>query len=73
MTEPNTSNEVSKKEIYVYTETIDLWDNKETIYTDKTGAFSIAAHSGARYIMVMVIMDANTILVFPIKIGQAKN
>ena len=51
----------------MYTKVVDLWDDKETIYTDQTGAFPVTAHSGARYVMVMVTIDANTILVSPMK------
>ena len=46
---------------------MDLWDDKQTIYTDQTGAFPVTAQSGARYVMVMVTIDANTILVTPMK------
>ena len=42
---------------------MDLWDDKETIYTDQTGAFLVTAQSGARYVMIMVTIYANTILV----------
>ena len=65
--EPDTSNEIGKKEGDVYAKVVDLWDPKETIYTDQTGAFPVTAKSGARYIMVMVIIDGNTILVSTIK------
>ena len=64
---PNSSSEIGKKEQDVYAKVVDLWDPKETIYTDQTGAFPTTAQSGARYIMVMVTIDANTILVCPIK------
>ena len=40
---------------------------KKNIYTDQTGAFPVTAQSGARYIMVMGTIDANAILVYPIK------
>ena len=65
--EPDTSSEVGKKEGDIYAKVVDLWDPKETIYTDKTGAFPVTAKSGARYIMVMVTTDGNTILVATIK------
>ena len=64
---PNSSSGIGKKEKDVYATVVDLWDPTETIYTDQTGAFPTTAHSGARYIMVMVTIDANTILVCPIK------
>ena len=51
----------------MYAKVVDLWDPKETIYTDQTGAFPITAQSGARYIMVMVTIESNTILMCSIK------
>ena len=51
----------------MYAKVVDLWDPKETIYTNQTGAFPVTAQSGARYIMVMVTIDGNTILVSSIK------
>ena len=65
--EPSTSSEIGKKERDVYIKIVDLWNPKETIYTDQTGAFPITAQSGARYVMVMVTIDANAILLCPIK------
>ena len=65
--ELDTSRDVGKKEGDVYAKVVDLWDPKETIYTDQTGAFPVIAKSGARYIMVMVTIDGNTILVSTIK------
>ena len=56
-----------RKGIYLYIKVVDLWDPKETIYTDQTGAFPITAQSGARYVMVMVTIDANAVLLCPIK------
>ena len=46
--EPDTSNEIGKKERDVYAKVVDLWDPKKTIYTDQTGAFPVTAKSGAR-------------------------
>ena len=40
---------------------------KETIYTDQTGAFPITAQSRTRYVMAMITIDANAILLCPIK------
>ena len=51
----------------MYVKVVDLWNPKETTYTDQTGAFPTTAQSGARYVMVMVTIDANTILLCPIK------
>ena len=65
--EPDASSEIGKKERDVYIKAIDLWNPKETIYTDQTGAFPIMAQSGARYVMVMVTIDANAMLICPIK------
>ena len=44
-----------------------MWNPKENIYTDQTGAFPITVQSGARYVMVMVTINANAILLCPIK------
>ena len=65
--EPDAKEEIGKKERDVYAKVVDLWNPKETIYTDQTGAFPVTAQSGARYVMVMVTIDANAILVCPIK------
>ena len=51
----------------MYIKVVDLWDPKETLYTDQTGAFPITTQSEARYVIVMVTTDANAILVCPIK------
>ena len=51
----------------MYAKVTDLWDPKETIYTNQTGPFPVTAQSGARYNMVMVTIDGNTILVSTIK------
>ena len=51
----------------MYIKVVDLWDPKETLYTDQTGAFPITTQSEARYVIVMVTTDANAILVYPIK------
>ena len=37
--EPDTISEVGKKEGDIYAKVVDLWDPKETIYTDQTGVF----------------------------------
>ena len=73
MQEPDSSKEIGKKERDVYAKVVDLWDPKETIYSDQTGAFPVTAQSGARYIMVMVTIDGNTVLVYPIKTDQTKS
>ena len=52
--------EIVKKEREVYSKIVDLWDTKGTIYTDKTGNFPVKARSGARYIMIMDVIDSNT-------------
>ena len=61
--EPDTSNNIGKEERDVYTKVVDLWDPKETIYTDQTGDFPVTAQSGARYIMVMATINNSTIIV----------
>ena len=53
-----------KKEKDVY---IKVYDAKETIYSDQTGAFPTRSRSGNKYIMVMVDIDSNAILVEPMK------
>ena len=53
-----------KKEKDVY---IKVYDPKETIYSDQTGAFPTRSRSGNKYIMVMVDIDSNAILVEPMK------
>ena len=65
--EPNASSEIGKKERYVYIKVVDPWDPKETIYTDQTGAFPATAQSEARYVMTMATIDANALLLCPIK------
>jgi len=72
--EPDASSAVGKKERDIYIKVVDLWNPKETIYTDQTGAFPVTAQSGARYVMVMVTIDANAVLLCPIKkTGLTKN
>jgi hypothetical protein len=51
----------------VYSKIVDLWDIKGTIYTDQTGKFPTKARSGARYIMIMVAIDSNTVLAATLK------
>ena len=51
----------------MYSEIVDLWDIKGTIYTDQTGKFPTKARSGARYIMIMVAIDSNTVLAATLK------
>ena len=63
----DTKSEVGKKERDIYTKVIDLWDQKETIYTDQTGNLPVQSRSGNRFIMVMVAIDSNAILVTPVK------
>ena len=60
--EPNASSEIGKKERDMYIKVADLWNPKETIYTDQTRDFPVTAQSGARYVMVMVTIDASAIL-----------
>ena len=52
--EPDASSEIGKKESDVYIKVVDLWNPKEIIYTDQTGAFPITVQNGARYVMVVV-------------------
>ena len=40
---------------------------KGIIYTDQTGKVPIKARSGARYIMIMVAIDSNTVLAVTLK------
>ena len=44
-----------------------VYDAKDTIYSDQTGAFPTRSRSGNKYIMVMVEIDSNAILVEPMK------
>ena len=67
MEEVDTTTTKNKKERNVYTKIVDMWDTKGTIYTGQTGPFPVRAQSGSRYVMVMVVIDSNTILVAPIK------
>ena len=71
--ELDASSEIGKKERDVYIRVVDLWDPKETIYTDQTGAFPVTDQSWARYVMVMVTIDTNAILLCPIKTGLTKS
>ena len=64
---PNASSEIGKKERDVYMKFVDLWNPKETIYTDQTGAFPATAQSEASYVMIMATIDANAILLCPTK------
>ena len=65
--EPDATQEVGKKERDVYSKIVDLWDMKGTIYTDQTGKFPVKARSGARYIMIMVAINSNTVLAATLK------
>ena len=65
--DPDATQEVGKKERDVYSKIVDLWDMKGTIYTDQTGKFPVKARSGARYIMIMVAIDSNTVLATKLK------
>ena len=58
---------MGKKERDVYSKVVDLWDMKGTIYTDQTGKFPVKARSGARYIMIMVAINSNTVLAATLK------
>ena len=46
---------------------INVFDVKETIYSDQTGQFPTRSRSGNKYIMVMVDIDSSGILVEPMK------
>ncbi|MGV7235206.1 MAG: hypothetical protein ACQ9ET_03015, partial [Nitrosomonadaceae bacterium] len=46
---------------------IRVYEAKETVYTDQTGAMPVQSRSGNKYIMVMVEIDSNAILVEPMK------
>ena len=65
--ELDASQEIGKKERDVYSKIVDLWDMKGTIYTDQTGKFPVKAGRGARYIMIMVAIDSNTVLAATLK------
>ena len=46
---------------------IHILDNKDTIYTDQTGALPVISRTGNRYQMVLCEIDSNAILVAPLK------
>ncbi len=60
----DTSMTKGKKEKDVY---FKVFDMKNQIYTDQTGAFPIRSRGGHRYLMVMLEIDSNAILVEPMK------
>ena len=62
--EPNTSQLRGKKLRDVYTK---VYDVRETVFSDQTGAFPTRSQQGNKYIMVMVEIDSNAILVEPLK------
>ena len=53
-----------KKVRDIYTK---VYEVKETLYSDQTGAFPTRSQRGNKYIMVMVEIDSNAILVEPMK------
>ena len=53
-----------KKVQDIYTK---VYEAKETLYSDQTGAFPTRSRRGNKYIMVMVEIDSNAILVEPMK------
>ena len=62
--EANTSQLRGKKLRDVYTK---VYDVRETVFSDQTGAFPTRSQRGNKYIMVMVEIDSNAILVEPLK------
>ena len=46
---------------------INVYDYKETMYTDQTGRFPVYSRAGNKYIMVICEVDSNAILVAPMK------
>ena len=60
----NTSTLRGQKVRDVYTR---VYETRNTVFSDQTGAFPWRSRSGNKYIMVMVEIDSNAILVEPIK------
>ena len=60
----NTSTLRGRKVRDVYTR---VYETRNTVFSDQTGAFPWRSRSGNKYIMVMVEIDSNAILVEPIK------
>jgi hypothetical protein len=46
---------------------LQVYDVRETVFTNQTGQFPHHSQSGYKYIMVMVEIDSSAILVAPIK------
>ena len=60
--EIDTSVTAGKKEKDVY---IKVFDMKNQVYSDQTGAFPVRSRAGHRYLMVMLEIDSNVIIVEP--------
>ena len=60
----DTSKLKGKKERDIYT---NIYDVRETIFSDQTGQFPKRSLSGNKYIMIMVDIDSSGILVKPMK------
>lgn len=61
-TDTSTLQDKQGKDVYVK-----LYDTRDTIFTDQTGAFPKRSLRGNKYIMVMVHIDSNAILVEAMK------
>ena len=62
--EYNTATPKGRKVRDIYT---NLYDTRNTVFSDQTGKFPTESHSGNKYIMVMVEIDINAVLVEPLK------
>ena len=51
----------------LYSNTTQVYEVRETVFTDQTGQFPTQSKSGKKYIMVMVDIDSSGILVEPLK------
>jgi hypothetical protein len=58
-----------KKQHNIY---VEVWDEKDIIYTDQTGKFPHTSSRGYKYIMVMYYIDSSTILMERMKSREEK-
>ena len=63
----NTSTLPKKKVQDVYT---NIYEVRNTVFSDQSGQFPTRSQQGNKYIMVMVKIDSNAILVKPLKIRK---
>ena len=58
------SNEPRAKENDIY---LEVWDLRDTTYSDQTGRFPYTSYKGSQYLMVLVEIDSSCILVEPLR------